>query len=184
MTQPHISKNMDDMKMKKFNQVDYIALETDYVSRLLFDSKNDEPKFRFKLPFAWDKDQKKNIEWNDWLLLNNKDERALEEDECKTNNDQDCYRVVLLSDSFWGKGLYLFTEDAKELTQNNNFEGAIVFRRTDKKSMNISEYMSFAKSININYCGCYRPSWHDDMCILTLPNGKTMLYVSYDCESG
>nr|QBK86618.1 MAG: hypothetical protein LCMAC102_04140 [Marseillevirus LCMAC102] len=174
-------EDFDSSVVKILGQVDYIALNTNYGSRLLLDSKSDEPNFRFKLPPNC-KDEKYS-EWVDWLSDREPEEYDCEMDEeyeGETNTDKDYYRVVLLSDSYCKKGLYLFTEDAKELIQFSNFHGVIVFRRTDKKAMNISQYMKFADSINIGYCS-FNPCWHDNMCILILPNGKTMLYVNYDC---
>ena len=175
-----IYAKIDVSTVERRNRVDYIALNTGYVSRLLCDNESDEPKFRFKLPSKFGA---KFAEWEDWCSLS-KYERALKEDECETNDDEHAFCVVLLSDYIDGKGLYLFTKDAKELTQYSDFEGAIVFRRPSKDPMNIAEYMTVAKSIDINYCDGYEPSNINDMTILTLPNGKTMLYVSYDdCES-
>ena len=62
--------------------------------------------------------------------------------------------------------------------------GSIIFGPPkDSSSLNLVDWIKLAHSINIHFCGCYDPAYPCDMKIVYV-DGKSILIVQFDCESG
>lgn len=59
----------------------------------------------------------------------------------------------------------------------------IVFQRIDKKPIELHNFIHIAQKVNVLFCGCYAPTDPIDMKVMSM-NGKSLLYLHYDTESG
>ena len=69
--------------------------------------------------------------------------------------------------------------------KNTDLYGSIVFGGTEdsKGKLELNDWVELAKSINIDFCACYDPGYPNNMKLVRSCE-KTMLIVSFDCESG
>ena len=62
--------------------------------------------------------------------------------------------------------------------------GSIVFAPSkDNPTLELVEWLKLARIINIDFCACYDPAYPYKMQIVYV-NGKSILIVEFDCESG
>ena len=65
----------------------------------------------------------------------------------------------------------------------DELHGSIIFGPNKNKTLELVDWVELAKSINIDFCACYDPSCPYMMEIVH-SNNKTILIVTFDCESG
>ena len=69
-------------------------------------------------------------------------------------------------------------------TYKNAFYGSIVFAPPEgSEKLEMVSWTKLANNINIGFCGCFNPAYPCDMKIIYV-NGKSVLVVNFDCESG
>lgn len=62
--------------------------------------------------------------------------------------------------------------------------GSIIFGPSEKNpTLEMVDWIHLARSINIEFCGCYDPTYPYKM-KMVYTGGKSMLIVEFDCESG
>ena len=64
-----------------------------------------------------------------------------------------------------------------------NLQGSIVFAPYKDNTLELVDWIKLSRGINIDFCACYDPVYPYNMKIVYV-NGKSILIVEFDCESG
>ena len=174
-------------------KVDYIALCPGYTDRLIYNDiktllisdKNYLSKvYRFDEP----------IELRFWSYLymdeTEREKGVTIEEYCRDNDeylgDHDQMAVPILISNY--RNLILEEEGVEFMNTffpdyEKKFYGSIVFAPVKGETLEMVDWLNLARAINIDFCGCYNPSYPNEIELLCV-NGKTVLVVDFDCESG
>jgi hypothetical protein len=109
------------------------------------------------------------------------DEPKLEEYEDDFESDE--YMPIYIYDIIYGDGLYRIGTDNTEIDLVSQHQidngGEIAFRCNELYvAFSLVEYLR-----RLDYCACFGPTPYK-MSTIKLNNGKTVLYMTFDCESG
>lgn len=98
------------------------------------------------------------------------------------------YEVVAITDKLYhSPRCYHYDDEANFQTFIKAFpnlgRGVIIFKRRDNERIPLSQFANVAALINVMFCGCYSPQTPIQMMVMH-QNGKSLLYLEFDTESG
>lgn len=158
-------------------EVDYIAINTGYVERLIRSPGDDPDETEFSGITCYSEQYYNNPTYHDkhfWFPS---------VDNYGTNYSQFFKVVQICYKNYEKKHVIIrkYTKDNLEIF-NESLVGSVIFK-AKKGKLSMGQFVRLAKWMNIGFCGCFDPTIPYRTKLIK-QDDKSILIVFYDCESG